>query len=272
MNTLHDLLQRYATADGYTVDCREWLMLLEVDPVRAAQTLTHLAILAAEDLALQYAADALDAVLAASHRADASPAASHTAAAQIAAFTERMSAARTAAATIWATTIVPLLRDADVLHKADQTTLVGCPPRTWATGVVRLSGTDRTYPAQIAARRHRLGRPIVRFDRDTCRRLATDLAGRPVPPLILIDADRPILVLGARDLEHAWRLDARLVHPDRDGLYHLGDAWAFYLDGPASSRATVRRPHSYRHAAAQPTLSQPTTAAETTMRTERYVA
>ncbi len=266
MNNLHDLLSRYATADGFTVHQREWLMLLEVDPTRAAQALTHLAILAAEDLALGYAADALDAVPAASHRADASPAVSHTAAAQIATFHERMTTARSTAATVWTDVIVPLLVDADVLQPAPQPTVSPRPPRTWTTDTVRLPDSPRRYPAQVAARRHRNGRPIARFDADTCRRLAADTVGQPLPPLILVDRDRPTLVLGARDLEHAWRVGARLVHPDPDGLYHLGDDWPITLDQPASHCVTSRPPCRYRRAAAQPATTPPTMTLPTTTR------
>ena len=243
MNALHDLLHRYAAADGYTVNDREWLMLLEIDPIRAAHAITHLAILAAEDLALRYATEALDAIIAASRRADASASASHTAAAEIAAFTERITAARSRTAAIWTGTVVALLRDADILHAAARPAAPHCPPRTWADTTVRLPGTDRTYPARVATRRRRCGQPIVGFDTDTCRRIATDLGHHPAtgsasrPPLILADRDRPILVLGAADLEDAWQAGARIVHPDRDGFYHLGDAWAF----PLAPRRTAPR-------------------------------
>ena len=107
------------------------------------------------------------------------------------------------------------------------------PPRTWTAGTVTLGDVGGRYPALIATRRRRAGRPIVRLDADTCRRIATDLATtcggdshrsdltRLAPATILVDADRPILVLGADDLEQAWRRGAELVHADADGLYRL---------------------------------------------------
>ena len=117
MNTLLDLLTHYATESGFTVDDREWLMLLEVDPARAAHAMTQLAILAAEDTALRIATDALDALLAALDRSEASVAATFAAAADVAAFQERMNTARERAWQCWTDIVQPLLIDATVLHR-----------------------------------------------------------------------------------------------------------------------------------------------------------
>jgi hypothetical protein len=161
----------------------------------------------------------------------------------MAAFAERLAAVRQRAWAVWTDRVVPLLRDAGVLHGICQAAAgVSRPPRTWAAGTVALGHVGGGYPAQIATRRRRAGRPIVRFDADTCRRIAADLTTtrsdshrsyptRLAPATILVDADRPILVLGADDLEQAWRRSAALVHADADGLYRLDSRhWPWQLD------------------------------------------
>jgi hypothetical protein len=242
MNTFHDLLTRYGTARGMRVDDREWLMLLELDPARAARVMSHLAVLAAEDTALRIAAEALDTLRAAGDRADATGSAGVRATAGIATFTERVAAARARAWHCWSEVLVPPLTDAGVLRAVTRCTGVARPPRSWTTGAVRLPDSAIVYPAWIATRRRVAGVPVIRLDADTCQCLAADLRKSrfAVPATILVDRDRPLVVLGADDLEHAWSLDAALIHADTDGCFTLsGDGWPWRPDpGPAGIEAS----------------------------------
>jgi hypothetical protein len=255
MNTFHDLLDRYANPDGLRVDAREWLMLLELDPHTAVKAMTHLAILAAEDLTLQFAARAHAALAAAGTRADACPTATAAAQADLTAFADRITAARGRAFTIWTERIRPLLLDVGVLVQAT-TAAVSCPPRTWVNGWVRLPGIgDRAYPASIATRRRHTGYPIVRFDRTTCDQIAADIsaartadphrygAANLLPPAILTDADQSVLTIGADTVEQAWARDASVLCPDPDGLYLLGARrWPWQID--TNERTVQRTRHS----------------------------
>jgi hypothetical protein len=213
--------------------------------VRASRAMTQLAILAAEDAALSISADALDALRAAMGRTDATASAGFAAAAEVAGFAEHVAAARIRAWDCWTEVLVPLLTDAGVLHVETRPPLPTMPPRTWTTGTVLPAGSAMTYPARIAARRRVAGNPVIRLDVDTCRRLAADVRDTscPVPPTILVDRDRPVVVLGAADLDHAWRADAAMIYADADGFYTLtGDGW-LWRTGP-STDASGRRAHS----------------------------
>jgi hypothetical protein len=250
MNQFRDLLARYADTDGLRVDTREWLMLLELDPATAARVMTHLAVLAAEDLTLTLAAQAQAALDDAAGRADACATAHDAARSDIAGYAARITAARDRALAIWADTIRPLLTDLDVLHPAATTRVVRAP-RTWTDGWVKLPGVGSAYPASIATRRRHTGYPIVRFDRHTCERIAADLAAAQaadprrhgpahlLPAAILADADTVVLTVGADSLEDAWTADATVLIPDADGLYPLGARrWPWQIDHTRTDQHT----------------------------------
>jgi hypothetical protein len=250
MNTFHDLLQNYATRSGLRVDAREWLMLLELDPRTAATAMTQLAILAAEDLTVTLTEQAAAAITTAALRTDTRAEAGLDAAAawaDLTAFTRRIETARMRAWTIWTDTVVPLLTAACVLLEAPAVT-VRRPPHRSAAGWVRLPGVGSGYPAQVAVRRRHTGYPVVRFDLDTCRRIAADITtarntdpnqhgpAHLLPAAVLIDGDQPVLTVGADTTERAWRTGAAVLLPDTDGRYALGSRhWPWQLDVSAAS-------------------------------------
>jgi len=253
MNQLIDLINRYAAPAGYHVNPREWLMLLELDPDTAARTISHLAILAAEDDALRIAGHGQVALTAAhAHTSDSgdgdesSNSGTAPAPGVLAGFTARMNSASDRASTAWDEIFIPLLRDACVLTDTPPAppTLTG---RRWADTRLRLAGLDAAYPGQVAARRHRATAPIVRFTLDVCRTIAADLHAQDpqqqlgLPPVVLVDGDQPVLVVASSDLDCAWRRNATIVLPDPDGLWPLGSRqWPWRAD-PTASIAQPRR-------------------------------
>jgi hypothetical protein len=233
-------------------------MLLELDPDTAAGTISQLAILDAEDAALRIA-DHGHAALAAAHahsnntRANfvSSPddAARVPTPAGLTAFTARMTSASDRAFTAWHQILIPLLRDACVLTDTPPAgpALAG---RRWADTRLRLAGLDATYPGQIAARRHHATGPIVRFTLDVCRAIAADLHAHDphhhlgLQPVVLIDADQPVLVAAADNLDAAWRSNATTLQPDPDGWWPLGSRqWPWRADPTTPPVATRHRVH-----------------------------
>jgi hypothetical protein len=271
MNQLLDLINRYAAPAGYRVNPREWLMLLELDPDTAARTINHLAILTAEDDALRIAAHGQAALTTAHHHnshSDGGDCGAVPAPAALAAFTGRMTSASDRAWTAWHQILIPQLRDACVL-----TDTPPAPPtltnRRWADTRLRLADLDAAYPGQIAARRQHSAAPIVRFTLDVCRRIAADIHAHDphhhlgLPPVVLADADQPILVAAANDLDAAWRDNATILQPDRDGCWPLGSRqWPWHADAAAVTaeprravrRHTVARAVTPRHASV-PTIA-----------------
>ena len=130
-----------------------------------------------------------------------------------------MTSASDRAWTAWHQILIPLLRDACVL-----TDTPPAPPtltnRRWADTRLRLAGLDAAYPGQIAARRQHAAAPIVRFTLDVCRAIAADIHAHDphhhlgLPPVVLVDADQPVLVAAADDLDAAWRGNATILLPD----------------------------------------------------------
>jgi hypothetical protein len=263
MNPLIDLINRYAAPAGYRVNPREWLMLLELDPDTAAGTISQLAILDAEDAALRIADHghaALTAAYAHSNNTRANDASSPDDAARVptpaalTAFTARMTSASDRAFTAWHQVLIPLLRDACVLTDTPpaRPALAG---RRWAESRLRLAGLDATYPGQIAARRPHATAPIVRFTLDVCRAIAADLNAHDphhhlgLPPVVLIDADQPVLVVAADNLDAAWHSNATTVQPDPDGWWPLGSRqWPWHA-GPTTAPVATR--HRARHPVAR---------------------
>ena len=248
MNQLIDLINRYAAPAGYRVNPREWLMLLELDPDTAARTINHLAILAAEDDALRIAGHGHAALTAAHTNDDNNGGDSGTASAPAAltGFTARMTSASDRAWTAWHQILIPLLRDACVLTDTPPAPapLAG---RRWADTRLRLPGLDATYPGQVAARRQHTTAPIVRFTLDVCRAIAADIHAHDadhhlgLPPVVLVDADRPIVVAAASDLDAAWRDNASILQPDPDGWWPLGSRqWPWHA-APTTTVAQPRR-------------------------------
>ena len=252
MNQLLDLINRYVAPAGYRVNPREWLMLLELDPDTAARTINHLAILTAEDDALRIAAHGQAALTTAHHHnshSDGGDCGAVPAPAALAAFTGRMTSASDRAWTAWHQILIPQLRDACVL-----TDTPPAPPtltnRRWADTRLRLADLDAAYPGQIAARRQHSAAPIVRFTLDVCRRIAADLHTHDphdhlgLLPVVLVDADQPVLVTAADDLDAAWRGNATILLPDRDGWWPLGSRqWPWRTDSATTAhpRRRVRR-------------------------------
>ena len=256
MNQLLDLINRYAAPAGCRVNPREWLMLLELDPDTAARTINHLAILTAEDVGLRVVGHghaALTAARAHAHDSSDGDESSGSGPAPVpvalAAFTGRMTSASDRAWTAWHQILIPMLRDACVL-----TDTPPVPPtltdRRWADTRLRLAGLDAAYPGQIAARRQHAAAPIVRFTLDVCRAIGADIHARDphhhlgLPPVVLVDADQPVLVAAAGDLDAAWHGNATVLLPDPDGWWPLGShQWPWHADSAtiAQPRRGVRR-------------------------------
>jgi hypothetical protein len=280
MNQLLDLINRYAAPAGYHVNPREWLMLLELDQDTAARTINHLAILAAEDDALRIASLG-HAALAAAHThlsdsgdgdesSESSESSPAPAPAALTRLTARMTSASDRAWTAWHQIFIPLLSDACVL--TDTAPIPAPAPvagRRWADTHLHLAGLDDGYPGQIAVRRQHLTAPIVRFTLDVCRRIADDIHAHDphhhlrLPPVVLLDADQPVLVAGADDLDAAWRGNATILLPDPDGWWPLGSRqWPWHADAAAATaepRRAVRR-HTATRAATPRHASMPTVA------------
>jgi len=247
MNQLIDLINRYAAPAGYRVNTREWLMLLELDPDTAARTINQLAILTAEDHALRIAGHGQAALAAArthNTHSDGDDRGAVSTPAALAAFTARMTSASDRAFTAWHQILIPQLRDACVLTDTPPT-----PPtitnRRWAHTRLRLDGLDAAYPGQIAARRQHATTPIVRFSLDVCRTIATDIHAHDpqhhlgLSPIVLVDADQPLLITAAEDLDAAWRGNATILLPDPDGWWPLGSRqWPWH----AAPTATITEP------------------------------
>jgi len=225
---------------------------LELDPERAAHTMTQLAILAAEDTAIALATEALDIL---HHTITGNgTSAGYTAAATVAAFRERITAARSRAWICWTSQLVDLLTDAGVLlprqpqHSAS--------PRTWTRGILRLPASGRLFPAQIARRRHIRGTPILRVDTGTCRQLAATLSAtehRQLRPTVLADRDRPVAVFGATNIQQAWRAGAEVICADADGMVTLtGRAWPWQIHRLTPAKRARRRFHLRHLAGRQP--------------------
>jgi len=254
MNQLLDLINRYAAPAGYRANPREWLMLLELDPDTAARTINHLAILTAEDDALRIA-DRGRAALTSVHthngnnsrRGDSGNDGASgltSAPAALTAFTARMTSASDRAWTAWHQILIPQLRDACVLTDTPPAPapLAG---RRWADTRLRLAGLEATYPGQFAARRQHATAPIVRFTLDVCRAIAADIHAHDphhhlgLSPVVLIDADQPVLVAATSDLDAAWRRNATILLPDPDGWWPLGSRqWPWH----AAPTATITEP------------------------------
>jgi hypothetical protein len=275
MNELIDLINRYAAPAGYRVNPREWLMLLELDPDTAARTINHLAILTAEDAALRIAGHG-QAALTAAHSQnthnDGGDCGAVSAPAPLAVFTGRMNSASDRAWTAWHQIFIPQLRDACVL-----TDTPPAPPtltsRRWVDTRLRLAGLDAAYPGQIAARRQHPAAPIVRFTLDVCRTIAADIGAHDphhhlgLPPAVLVDGDRPVLVAAADDLDAAWRRNATILQPDPDGWWPLGSRqWPWHAEPTAMvaqprhgvRRHTVARSISPRRASTSTVATRPT--------------
>jgi hypothetical protein len=255
MNPLTDLLSRYAAHDQLCVDAREWLLLLELDPIRAADTMRQLAILAAEDTIIATTNIALDALHAGRQRGDTSRPANEAdaAAASLHRLSDAVAGARQRAAAIWTGQLVPDLVQACVLTPAPAPL---AEPRRWTHTVVGLPGCDTRYPAQIAAGRSRTATPTTRVQLATCARIADDLANdapwQPERPLVVMDADRPAHVLGTSDLETAWARDSCVAVADPAGWVTFAPSW------PWRSHATNLRPHTTTrtaHARNRPTAA-----------------
>ena len=270
MNQLIDLINRYATPAGYRVHPREWLMLLELDPDAAAHTINQLAILAAADDALRIAGHGHAALAAAhAHNARTDDNGTASAPAALTGFTARMTSATDRAWTAWHQTFIPLLRDACVLTDTPPAPVPVLTGRRWTDTHLHLAGLNAAYPGQIATRRHHATAPIVRFTLDVCRRIAADIhANDPhhhlgLPPVVLVDADQPVLVAAANDLDAAWRGNATIAQPDRDGWWPLGSRqWPWHADAAAATaepRPGVRR-HTVARAVTPRNASVPTVA------------
>jgi hypothetical protein len=141
---------------------------------------------------------------------------------------------------VWTEQLVPQLMQACVLTLAPARPP---QPRHWTAAVVGLPGSSARYPARVDNRRHRGPAPLTRAQLSTCARIAEDIATnrvwRPARPLIVMDTDRPALVLGAVDLETAWA---------RDGVVAVADpaGWVtFTPDWPWHTQATAIRPHPH---------------------------
>ena len=271
MNQLIDLINRYATPAGYRVNPREWLMLLELDPDTAARTINHLAILAAADDALRIAGHGHAALAAAhannAHTDDNGEAGAASTPGALTGFTARMTSATDRAWTAWHQIFIPLLHDACVLTDTPPAPVPVLTGRRWADTHLHLAGLNAAYPGQIAARRHHTAAPIVRFTLDVCRRIAADIHAQDrhhhlgLPPVVLVDADQPVLVAAADDLDAAWRGNAAILLPDRDGCWPLGSRqWPWHADAAAATagprravrRHTATRAVTPRHASVPP--------------------
>jgi hypothetical protein len=253
MNSLMNLLARYAAADRLRVDAREWLLFLELDPTRAAEVLRHLTILAAEDTAIVFTAAAADALRAAAGRG-ATPGGADPAVASLHGVGHRLAQAHQRAATIWSTQLLPQLVQACVLTPS---TGPDRPPECWQPATVSLPESTAWYPAQVATRRHRGSHRQVRVTLSTCRRVAGDLAtsGRwqPDPPLIVVDDDRPALLIGVDDLDTAWARDADVTVTDTAGRVTLPTHWP-WRTSTTSARPPLLPAHPRPTAARRPPI------------------
>jgi hypothetical protein len=243
MNTLMNLLARHAASHRLHVDAREWLLFLELDPTRAANVLQHLAILAAEDTGIASAYAAGDALRSAAQRANTPAGVDAAAVIRLDALGQRLSQARDRADTVWTSHLLPQLVQACVLTNR----AAGRPPRSWLPGTAALPAGESRYPAQIASRRHRNSRRYVRLTMSTCQQLAADVtfAGWPPPrPLIVMDDDRPVLLIGADDLDTAWARDADVAATDRHGRVVMPVDWPWHT---TTAHAAVVTPTVRRH-------------------------
>ena len=283
MNQLLDLINRYAAPAGYRVNPREWLMLLELDPDTAGRTINHLAILTAEDDALRivgHGRAALAGAHAHSGNADSDDGGDSgdsggngeieiaVPPAALTGFTARMTSASDRAFTAWHQILVPLLRDACVLTDAPPAS-PALTNRRWADTRLRLAGLDAAYPGQVAARRQHAMAPIVRFTLSVCRTIAADIHAQDthhhlgLPPVVLVDADQPVLVIAASDADAAWRGNASILLPDRDGWWPLGSRQWPWRTAPTASpqpRRGVRR-HTVTRSISPRSAATPTVAA-----------
>jgi hypothetical protein len=256
MNPLTDLLARFADQQQLRVDAREWLLLLELDPILAADTLRQLAILNAEDSIIATTTTALDALHAATLRGDAHRQGgdAEQAATSLHRFGDTVTAARQRAAVIWTGRLVPHLVQACVLTPAPAHG-EPAPPRRWTHTVVALPGCETRYPAQVAAGRSRTPTSVTRLQLATCAAVADDLATnqqwQPDRPLIVMDTDRPALVLGATDLETAWARDGLVAVTDPAGWVTVTPDWP-WRSHTASIRPHPRPAHQHNRPALAP--------------------